>query len=401
MSERHITVWVQHRADRPHDDLQWIDPVTGSRRSRTAGTCNPRDAELKRAALEYELNHGLYREATHMSWERFRKTFEDEYVSAWRPTTRNNYAVTLDLFERLCKPGRLRSIDARTVSQFATAIRREQARGRGSKESSVRQRLTQLHCALSWAVRQKLIPEVPLFPAIKVPRKRPQPIPAESFERLLEKTRDHQLSVFLLCGWKAGLRLNEGLALEWEETDQAPWLDPARGRIWLPAGFVKAVEDQWVPLESELYEAIAMLPRTGPKVFRFVGVRSGKPVTDKAMSHRISRLARQAGVRLTMQSLRKGFGCRYAGKVPAQVLQKLMRHSNIRVTMDYYANVDDAVMQAVLGDERTSFGAARTNLRTSETAPEPVPEAANAQIPQGQGDKDAVAEASGAASHFC
>jgi hypothetical protein len=55
-----------------------------------------------------------------------------------------------------------------------------------------------------------------------------------------------------------------------------------------------------------------------------------------------------------MRSLRRGFGCRYAGKVPAQVLQKLMRHGNIKTTMDYYANVDDAVMEAVLGPQRNS-----------------------------------------------
>jgi hypothetical protein len=62
-------------------------------------------------------------------------------------------------------------------------------------------------------------------------------------------------------------------------------------------------------------------------------------------------------VRLTMHTLRKGFGCRYAGRVPAQVLQKLMRHRNIKTTMDYYANVDAAVEEAVLGppaDRRNS-----------------------------------------------
>ena len=45
-------------------------------------------------------------------------------------------------------------------------------------------------------------------------------------------------------------------------------------------------------------------------------------------------------------------GCRYAARVPAQVLQKLMRHSNIAITMDYYANVDEAVEEAVLGSQR-------------------------------------------------
>jgi integrase len=52
-----------------------------------------------------------------------------------------------------------------------------------------------------------------------------------------------------------------------------------------------------------------------------------------------------------MRTLRRGFGCRYAGKVPAQVLQRLMRHANITTTMQFYANVDAAVEEAVLGQE--------------------------------------------------
>jgi hypothetical protein len=31
-----------------------------------------------------------------------------------------------------------------------------------------------------------------------------------------------------------------------------------------------------------------------------------------------------------------------------------MRHANIRTTMDYYANVDEAAMEAVLGPNRNS-----------------------------------------------
>jgi hypothetical protein len=53
-----------------------------------------------------------------------------------------------------------------------------------------------------------------------------------------------------------------------------------------------------------------------------------------------------------MKSLRHGFGCRYAARVPAQVLQKLMRHASIKTTTDYYTNVDDAAIAAVLGARR-------------------------------------------------
>ena len=93
-------------------------------------------------------------------------------------------------------------------------------------------------------------------------------------------------------------------------------------------------------------------------MFRFVSRRSGRPLAAGGVSHRVVALAKRAGVRSTMHTLRKGFGCRYAGKVPAQVLQKLMRHRNIKTTMDYYANVDAAVEEAVLGGRREKAAAA-------------------------------------------
>ena len=92
------------------------------------------------------------------------------------------------------------------------------------------------------------------------------------------------------------------------------------------------------------------------KVFRFDAVdgRGEREARDITVSARVRDLAQAAGVKLTTKSLRRGFGCRYAGKVSAQVLQKLMRHASIKTTLDYYANVDDAVMEAVLGPKRNA-----------------------------------------------
>jgi len=139
-----------------------------------------------------------------------------------------------------------------------------------------------------------------------------------------------------------------GARLPWEATDQAPWVDFARNRIVLPAEMVKAVEDQWVPLDPALRAALDALPRQGRKVFRFTAP-DGHPVSAGALSDRVALLAKRAGVRLTFHSLRKGFGCRHAGRVPAQVLQRLMRHANIATSMAFYANIDAAVEEAILG----------------------------------------------------
>lgn len=100
-------------------------------------------------------------------------------------------------------------------------------------------------------------------------------------------------------------------------------------------------------------------------MFRFTD-RDGTPLLVGGISERVRYLAKKAGERIDYKALRRGFGCRYAGKVPAQVLQKLMRHRKIETTMTYYANVDDAVEAAVLGTRNNSRNKA-TQAAESDT----------------------------------
>jgi integrase len=268
----------------------------------------------------------------------------------------------------------LRTISERTISAFVAELRRLPTRGRdGLLASTIHLRLQHLKTALRWAVHQGLLPKCPRFPRVDVPEKLPQPVPLESFERIYDKaTGDAQMQAYLLCGWLAGLRLSEAFELEWDETEAAPYVDFARNRIVLPAAVVKGKKDQWVPLDPVLRAALEALPRHGKKVFRFLHQRTHRPIRLSAVSDRVIQLAKKAGVRLTMHTLRKGFGCRYAGKVPAQVLQKLMRHRNIKTTMDFYANVDAAVEAAVLGESgnsRPSGNFSRNSGRSEQSPP--------------------------------
>jgi integrase len=111
-----------------------------------------------------------------------------------------------------------------------------------------------------------------------------------------------------------------------------------------------------------LHQAIESLPSQGKKVFHFV-TPNGKPVCLVTASARVRKLARACGVKLTYKTLRQGFGCRYAAKVPAQVLQRLMRHASIKTTCEYYVNVNDAVFEAILGPGRNSK---RNNRQSSQ-----------------------------------
>jgi integrase len=353
MAERRIHVWVQRFSDRPHLVLQWFDPDTGKRKSKSAETADPEKAEDVREKLQYELRQGKYQEPSTLTWKAVRERYEAEQLPGCRPRTRELMRTVLDHFESICNPRKLQGINERMISLFASGLR--QRKGRSTAHMApytVKVYLAFLHGVLSWAVEQKVLHECPKFPSIKVTKKKPQPVPAESFESLLAKAPDQQMRAFLLCGWLAGLRLNEAFELERESTDHAPWVDFDRKRIWLPGAFTKGTEDAWLPLDGALAEALLLLPRQpGRKVFRFQA-KDGRLIGFRAVSQRVCALARRAGVRLTMKSLRKGFGCYYANRVSAHVLQKLMRHANIRTTLEYYANFDPAVEEAVFA--RTS-----------------------------------------------
>src|SRR5262249_47437443 len=172
----------------------------------------------------------------------------------------------------------------------------------------------------------------------------------ELFERLLAKTPDELWRTFLLCGWWAGLRLSEARNLRWEWSETMPWIDFDNNRIVLPAVFAKSAEDQWAPLHPVLREALESLPRTHALVFPFYSRYTGRPLSRNGVTSRIRKMARRAGVRLSMHLLRKGFGCRVAkqlGKGNAPILHSLMRHSSMQVTMDFYASVDDALQEAI------------------------------------------------------
>src|SRR5690242_5544820 len=109
-----VRVWVQEFRGRKYLQLQWHDPHTGERKTRSTETNDPKQAEQQRADLEYALNHGLYGARSELTWDRFREMFEREYIAGRRANTRRNYAVTLDLFERLCRPKKLRLVTERT-----------------------------------------------------------------------------------------------------------------------------------------------------------------------------------------------------------------------------------------------------------------------------------------------
>lgn len=187
-----------------------------------------------------------------------------------------------------------------------------------------------------------------------MPKKKPQPVPVDLFEKLLAKAPNLSWRLFLLCGWWAGLRLSEAYELRWTESEEWPWVDFAGNRFVLPAGFAKSSVDQSVPMHQTLVQILTTLPREhGDRVFMFYSKRDGRPLTRSGLSQSVTDLARKAGVKLGMHKLRKGFGCRVAkilGKSGAPILHELMRHSSMQITMDFYVGVENQTLQNAIDE---------------------------------------------------
>jgi integrase len=314
------------------------------------GGREPRDPEL--TAVHLGLVH-----AGALTWKAFRERFEEEVLSGLRERTREKYDCVLDVFEQEIQPGRLRSICEETVSRFAAALRKRPVRKRGKLTGqiglspwSVKNYLIALKTALGWAVEQKLLPAVPNFPTIKVPKKKPQPISEADWEKLYRAAPDWLWRAYLLCGWLGGLRLSEAHHLRRSPSEDWPWVDWQADRIILPAKFVKSCENQWVPLHPSLRDALAAVPLSGDEFFPFRSRKTGGPLTRNGLTNRVLHMAQRAGVKLSMHRLRKGFGCRVAqqlGRGNAPVLHRLMRHSSMQITMYFYASVDDVLHDAI------------------------------------------------------
>jgi integrase len=334
--EKRITVYVLRPKDRPTFQLQWVCPDTGRRKSRSAGTDDAERAERARADLEYELNHGLAREPSKMPWAEFRRQYEVEKLATLREGTRDKAGYVFDSFESFIGDRKLGEVTERTVSKYAVHLREK-----GLKPPTVHGHLAYLRAALEWAADQKLVPAAPKVVMPKLARKRKiRKIVAEEFERLVAIAPSEPWRALVCTAWYTGMRRNEMLDLHWRGDEGLPWIDFDRGRIWIPAEYNKSDADQWIPLHPELGEILSPLRQDRGRIFRL----SDSP---REVSRKFGRLARKAGLKITLHDLRRSFGSRYAAVVPAQVLQKLMRHADIKTTLEFYTDLDDVLDEAI------------------------------------------------------
>jgi integrase len=215
-------------------------------------------------------------------------------------------------------------------------------------QKTVNNVLATLRRMLVLAAKRGLIPAVPEVEWLRPPAPPFDFLSFEEGERLLAAAPEKWRSMFTL-GMRAGLRHGELLGLRWEDVDLVA------GRLLVRQAIVrnkvttpKSGKHREVGLGADATAALkAQRHLRGPYVFCR---DDGKPLTKGECIRPLSSTCRRAGLRhIGWHVLRHTFASHLAMRgVPIRVIQELLGHSTIQMTMRYAHLSPEVGREAVL-----------------------------------------------------
>jgi len=353
--EDEVKVTVLRYPDRENLVMAYTCPLSGKRKTKSAGTANEGDAWKEAAAWEAELRSGGAAAPSKVTWQQFRERYFAEHVASLAPKTAESARGAFAHIERQLNPDRLAKLNASALSTLQSKLR-----GTGIEETTIASVLLTVRAALGWAVSVGMLREVPKVVMPKRAKGKAMkggPLLGEQFDVLLmavPKIRPHDAPawVYFLRGvLLSGLRLQEAVGLSWDAS--APFsidLSGKRPRFRIKGEAQKSGKDELLPMVPE---AAAFFLDTPPeqrhgRVFRLDATGTGVPLDHHHVGKVVSDMGRRArvivdpteGKTATLHDLRRTFASKWARRVAPAVLQRLMRHASIATTMGYYVDLD-------------------------------------------------------------
>lgn len=326
---------------------RWIDRDGQPRQHQSELAIKPanrREAEREAAALEEKLNLELAEELD-LLWSTFERRYMADHLSGLAKNSADAWRTAANHLRNIVSPLTVSDVDAAALAKLAATLRRREL-----AESSIATYLRTIEAALGWAVDMGYLGRKP---KVRKPKRakgqsekmRGRPLATEEFERMLVAAKtvrpdDSGDWQHILRGlWLSGLRIGEAFILSWDFTaDFAVDLAGPSPIFRITAAGQKRAVNELLPMAPDFADWLEQVPprqRRG-RVFRF-------PVRLDTACKVISKIGNKAGIVVTPQGgtatahdLRRSFGNRWASKVPAATLQRLMRHEDIKTTMSYY-----------------------------------------------------------------
>lgn len=365
MEEHEITVKVIEYRDRKSLLLQYVDPMTGRKKSKSAKT-NDRNEAMKAAAVwEAALRNGSYQPPSRTTWADFRQRYETEVGGGLAPNTLDKIIRTFDHVERRLSPQRVRDITAQRLSWFVAELRKETKDGDqikpGLAETSIQSYLSHLKAALNWAFKNDIIIKAPRFPKLQQAKgdaMKGRAPTGEEFDRMIAvvpkvvgEAYAAEWRRYLRGLWWSGFRITESLTLSWDEG--AGLVVDLSGKypvVHIAAASQKSRKSETLPMAPEFADMLTAVPVEGQtgNVFNPLSPQTHKRANRDMAIRTVSAIGKAAGVKVwtnpkngdvkhcTAHDLRRAFGSRWASRVMPVVLQQMMRHASITTTLKYY-----------------------------------------------------------------
>jgi integrase len=272
----------------------------------------------------------------------------EKYVGAsLQPGTLAIYRTTFAHFRRSAGNPPLASLTPRIFDRYK--IQRLSV----VAPATVNIELRTLKAAIRMGVRWEMLQKSPFegVSLARVPEREPAYYGREEFQRLLDTIREPWFRDVVLFAAVTGMRQGEILSLRWDQVDFRARV----ARLSSTASFrTKTGKRRSVPLGET---AIRVLhDRESARESALVFTLRGRPLLRRWVTTKLRRYVREIGLdrQLNFHSLRSSFASWLAlDGVSIYQISKLLGHSDVKITQEYYAHLAPAELHDVV--DRISF----------------------------------------------
>jgi integrase len=333
----------------------WYD-VQGKRHSESCGpgSRGKNNAEKRKRRIQSELDMGVHKPASKITWKDFRQEYEEQVLSRLAASSQRAVKVALANFERLMSPGKLQTITTKTIDEFVAL--RLKDRGKNPKSpispATVNKDLRHLKVALRKAHEWAYLHVVPRLKMVREPQKLPRFVAAEHFELIYRegceeakypKVQGQPYSpvewwrALIVTAYMTGMRITEILSIRMAD------LDLEAGQLITRAKDNKGKRDERLKLHLVVIEHLR--PLAGNTRLLFPWDRNKSQLWDE-----FKRIQKHVGIHVDcpedhkhtpscflygFHDFRRAFATVNAPHMKAEVLQKLMRHKSYTTTLGY------------------------------------------------------------------
>ena len=265
------------------------------------------------------------------------------YVKATlEPGTLSIYRTTFAHFRKSAGNPPLRSLTPRNIDRYKIERLAVVA------PSTVNIELRTLKSAFRMGVRWNMLRRSPFdgVSLARVPESEPPYYGREDFQRLLDTIRESWLRDVVLFAAVTGMRQGEILSLRWDQVD----FQARVARLSSSASFrTKTGKRRSVPLGDTAIQVLR--GRESSHGSGVVFTLRGRPLMRRWVTTKLRRYVREIGLdrRLNFHSLRSSFASWLAlDGVSIYQISKLLGHSDVTITQQYYAHLAPAELHDVV-----------------------------------------------------